>query len=59
VKILVIDVGGTHVRILATGERDHREVDSEPTTCSSDFVTSGSTSTPSRRSYNVMVRQRS
>jgi polyphosphate glucokinase len=28
VKILVIDVGGTHVKILATGERTHREVDS-------------------------------
>jgi polyphosphate glucokinase len=24
-KVLAIDVGGTHVKILVTGERDHRE----------------------------------
>jgi polyphosphate glucokinase len=30
VKILVIDVGGTHVKILATGERVHRHADSGP-----------------------------
>ena len=29
-KTLVIDVGGTHVKILATGEREHRQVDSGP-----------------------------
>lgn len=29
-KVLVIDVGGTHVKILATGERDHREFSSGP-----------------------------
>jgi polyphosphate glucokinase len=30
-KILVVDVGGTHVKILATGQREHRQVDSGPT----------------------------
>ena len=30
-KILVIDVGGTHVKILATGQREHRKADSGPT----------------------------
>ncbi len=30
-KILVIDVGGTHVKVLATGERLPRKIDSGPT----------------------------
>jgi len=30
-KVLVVDVGGTHVKILATGQRDHREFVSGPT----------------------------
>jgi len=30
-KILVVDVGGTHVKILATGQREHRKADSGPT----------------------------
>jgi polyphosphate glucokinase len=29
-NILVIDVGGTHVKILASGEKDKREIDSGP-----------------------------
>src|SRR5260221_9112280 len=29
-KVLVIDVGGTHVKLLATGQRTHREFDSGP-----------------------------
>ena len=29
-KILVVDVGGTHVKILATGQRKHRQADSGP-----------------------------
>jgi polyphosphate glucokinase len=29
-KVLAIDVGGTHVKILVTGERDHREFASGP-----------------------------
>src|SRR2546425_3070591 len=30
-KILVVDVGGTHVKILATGQREHRKIASGPT----------------------------
>src|SRR3989449_574399 len=30
-KILVVDVGGTHVKILATGQGEHRKADSGPT----------------------------
>lgn len=30
-KILVVDVGGTHVKFLATGHKKHREVPSGPT----------------------------
>ena len=30
-KILVVDVGGTHVKVLATGQREHRQADSGPT----------------------------
>ncbi|MGB6077213.1 MAG: hypothetical protein WBG29_16400, partial [Candidatus Acidiferrales bacterium] len=30
-KILVIDVGGTHVKVLASGERVPRKIDSGPT----------------------------
>jgi polyphosphate glucokinase len=29
-NVLVIDVGGTHVKVLATGEKTHREFDSGP-----------------------------
>jgi polyphosphate glucokinase len=29
-KVLAIDIGGTHVKILATGRRKHREFDSGP-----------------------------
>ena len=29
-KVLVVDVGGTHVKILATGQHEHRQVDSGP-----------------------------
>ena len=29
-RVLVVDVGGTHVKILATGQREHRQVDSGP-----------------------------
>lgn len=30
-RVLVVDVGGTHVKILATGQQDHREFASGPT----------------------------
>ena len=36
--ILVIDVGGTHVKILATGETDKREFESGPKMAAQDMV---------------------
>ena len=38
-KILVVDVGGTHVKILATGQPVHREVDSGPAMTARGMVT--------------------
>ena len=37
-KVLVIDVGGTHVKILATGEKVHREFASGPTLTARQMV---------------------
>jgi polyphosphate glucokinase len=37
-KILAIDVGGTHVKILATGETDKREIESGPTMTARQMV---------------------
>ncbi|HXZ84539.1 MAG TPA: ROK family protein [Myxococcota bacterium] len=37
-KALVIDVGGTHVKVLATGKRKHRQVDSGPTMTAREMV---------------------
>jgi polyphosphate glucokinase len=37
-NILVIDVGGTHVKILATGEEEKREIDSGPTMTATQMV---------------------
>src|SRR2546426_7465386 len=37
-KILVIDVGGTHVKVLATGQREEREIPSGPTMSASRMV---------------------
>jgi polyphosphate glucokinase len=39
-NILVIDVGGTHVKILASGEREKREIDSGPTLTAPQMVSS-------------------
>ena len=39
-NILVIDVGGTHVKILASGEKDKREIDSGPTLTAREMVSS-------------------
>jgi polyphosphate glucokinase len=39
-NILVIDVGGTHVKILASGERVKREIDSGPTLTARQMVSS-------------------
>jgi polyphosphate glucokinase len=38
-RVLVIDVGGTHVKILATGKKDHRQVESGPTMTAQQMVT--------------------
>src|SRR6185295_18817586 len=37
-NILVIDVGGTHVKILASGEKEKREIDSGPTLTARQMV---------------------
>ena len=39
-NILVIDVGGTRVKILASGEKDKREIDSGPTLTAREMVSS-------------------
>jgi polyphosphate glucokinase len=38
VKVLVVDVGGTHVKVLATGKREPRRVASGPTMTASKMV---------------------
>ncbi len=37
-RVLVIDVGGTHVKVLATGRKAHREVESGPTMTAAQMV---------------------
>ena len=37
-KVLVIDVGGTHVKILATGQQERRAMDSGPTLTAAQMV---------------------
>ena len=37
--VLVIDVGGTHIKILATGKKQHRQVGSGPTMTAAQMVT--------------------
>ena len=37
-KVLVVDVGGTHVKILASGQQDHREFASGPTLTAEQMV---------------------
>jgi polyphosphate glucokinase len=37
-KVLVIDVGGTHIKILATGAKEKREIDSGPTMTAQTMV---------------------
>jgi polyphosphate glucokinase len=39
-NILVIDVGGTHVKILASREREKREIESGPTMTAQQMVSS-------------------
>lgn len=38
-KVLVVDVGGSHVKILATGQKAHREFSSGPTLTAEQMVT--------------------
>jgi polyphosphate glucokinase len=38
-RVLVIDVGGTHVKVLATGRKAHRQVESAPTMTAEHMVT--------------------
>jgi len=38
-RVLVIDVGGTHVKVLTTGKKEHREVESGPTMTAQQMVT--------------------
>ena len=37
-KILVIDVGGTHVKVRVTGQREERKIDSGPTMTAARMV---------------------
>jgi polyphosphate glucokinase len=37
-KVLVVDVGGSHVKILATGQKAHREFSSGPTLTAEQMV---------------------
>ena len=37
-RVLVIDVGGTHVQVLATGRKAHRQVESGPTLTAEQMV---------------------
>ena len=37
-NVLVIDVGGTHVKILATGQEEHRELPSGPALTAEQMV---------------------
>jgi polyphosphate glucokinase len=37
-QVLVIDVGGTHIKILVTGETEHRRFDSGPTMTAAEMV---------------------
>jgi polyphosphate glucokinase len=51
--VLVIDVGGTHVKILATGQADKREFASGPTLTAQEMV-SGVRKLAGEWSYNVV-----
>jgi polyphosphate glucokinase len=52
-KVLVVDVGGTHVKILATGQQDHREFASGPTLTAQQMV-SGVKALAGRWKYDVV-----
>ena len=52
-KVLVVDVGGTHVKILATGEKQHREFPSGPKLTAKQMV-SGVRKTAADWSYDAV-----
>src|SRR6266513_608636 len=52
-KVLVVDVGGTHVKILATGQREHRQFVSGPTLTAEQMVT-GVKALAQRWKYDVV-----
>jgi polyphosphate glucokinase len=52
-KVLVVDVGGTHVKILATGQREHRQFVSGPTLTAEQMVT-GVKALAERWKYDVV-----
>lgn len=37
-NVLVVDVGGTHIKVLATGQKDHREFESGPAMTAKEMV---------------------
>jgi polyphosphate glucokinase len=37
-NVLVVDVGGTHVKVLATGQKDHRQFESGPAMTAKEMV---------------------
>jgi len=39
--VLVVDIGGTHVKMLATGQREPRELSSRPTLTAEEMVGGG------------------
>jgi polyphosphate glucokinase len=52
-NVLVVDVGGTHVKILATGQKDHRQFESGPAMTAKQMV-SGVRKLARDWSYNVV-----
>jgi polyphosphate glucokinase len=37
-RVLVVDIGGTHVKVLATGQKERREFSSGPTLTAEQMV---------------------
>jgi|SRR5215831_4626141 len=52
-RVLVVDVGGTHVKVLATGQKAHREFPSGPTLAAQEMV-DGVKSATADWTYDVM-----
>jgi polyphosphate glucokinase len=56
-KVLVIDVGGTHVKVLLSGEREPRKFESGPKLTARKMVT-GVALNPTRLCLEVATRWR-